>query len=193
MATATAQTDPGMGYVTKEDIFELKFDIAKSIKEALDEKLDPINAKLNEITSDLKEASKKAEVAMELGETLQEELKLLQAREQVLTNKISSLEQRWRQQNLKFRGLDENVEGNTDLAIFMSSWLAKSLALEEGLAPWRLHKPTESAPWHFLNVADQEISSPNLFIQEQGTKYCGKHEKKELYFITVKKRLIKKP
>ncbi|KAL8221479.1 UNVERIFIED_CONTAM: hypothetical protein K2H54_068436 [Gekko kuhli] len=131
MAAAIAMEDPGTGYVTKENFFELKFEIAKSIKEAFDEKLDPINAKLNEITSDLKEASKKAEVAMELGETLQEELKLLQNRDQVLINKICNLEQRWRQQNLKFRGLDENVEGNTDLAIFMSSWLAKTLALDE--------------------------------------------------------------
>ncbi|KAL8202885.1 UNVERIFIED_CONTAM: hypothetical protein K2H54_028615 [Gekko kuhli] len=139
MAAATESGDTGARYVTKEDLFELKFEIAKSIKEAFDEKLDPVNAKLTEITTDLKEASKKAKLAMELGETLQEEIKNLQGREQVLSNKICNLEQCWRQQNLKFRVLEKNVEGNIDLAIFISSWLAKMLSLEEGLAPAIAH------------------------------------------------------
>ncbi|KAL8168528.1 UNVERIFIED_CONTAM: hypothetical protein K2H54_000533, partial [Gekko kuhli] len=73
MATAADDRETAMRYVTKEDLFELKFEITKSIRETLEEKLDLINTKLSELTNDVKEASKSAEMAMAVGETLQEE------------------------------------------------------------------------------------------------------------------------
>lgn len=97
--------------------------------------INPITTQLEEIQASLTKTAQTAELALDLGATLQEENQMQQKELQELKEKCLTLDTAQRRGNLKFRDVKEGTEGSTDLICFMGSWLASVLQLEENVAP----------------------------------------------------------
>ncbi|KAL8202289.1 UNVERIFIED_CONTAM: hypothetical protein K2H54_009015 [Gekko kuhli] len=132
MADATEISDHQDSPSSKRDIQELKDDLQSFFKSSMAELLHPVHAKLEELTDDLGAAGCETESALEMAGKVQTDVAALKRSEAIMQTKISNLENRWRQLNLKFRGILEGVEqGTKDLPLFISRWLAKELKTNE--------------------------------------------------------------
>ncbi|KAL8207666.1 UNVERIFIED_CONTAM: hypothetical protein K2H54_060464 [Gekko kuhli] len=100
---------------SKKDIQDLKEDLQTFFKTSMAELLTPVQAKLDELTEGLGAAGRAAASALDTAESLQTEVMTLKRSEALLQTKISTLENRWRQFNLKFRGIEEGTEQASDL------------------------------------------------------------------------------
>lgn len=121
--------------VTRAEIVDILEALENRFAQKVEHLLQPLQNQLQELKTTLKEVSQTAEMALEQSITSQGEVRDLQAGEQRILDRLVDLENGHRFKNLKFRAIPESVEGNTDLPCFMASWLAKELALEEGVAP----------------------------------------------------------
>ncbi|KAL8220569.1 UNVERIFIED_CONTAM: hypothetical protein K2H54_049719, partial [Gekko kuhli] len=119
----------------KRDHKDLKEGLLKSFTSLISELLQPLQTQLNELAKDLSDTSKIAENAAELTLTLQGEVKVLKSSEKQSAVRISALENKWRQFNLKLKEMGENVEEGKELSQFISTWLASILELTEGGLP----------------------------------------------------------
>lgn len=93
---------------------EVEAKFSKSLEVALSSVL----LQLTEINAALTEAAQVAETALEIGAALQKETQSHQA------------EIAQRDNNLKFKGLEESQENNSDVIIFMDHWFAPELDVE---------------------------------------------------------------
>ncbi|KAL8207723.1 UNVERIFIED_CONTAM: hypothetical protein K2H54_061004 [Gekko kuhli] len=100
---------------SKKDIQDLKEDLQTFFKTSMAELLTPVQAKLDELTEGLGAAGRAAASALDTAESLQTEVMTLKRSEALLQTKISTLENRWRQFNLKFRGIEEGTEQDLSL------------------------------------------------------------------------------
>ncbi|KAL8189774.1 UNVERIFIED_CONTAM: hypothetical protein K2H54_005488 [Gekko kuhli] len=113
MAAATEPTeisDHQDSPSSKRDIQELKDDLQSFFKTSMAEHLNPVHAKLEELTDGLGAAGRAVEAALEMAEKVQNDVAALKRSEAIMQSKISNLENRWRQLNLKFRGITEGAE-----------------------------------------------------------------------------------
>ncbi|KAL8219088.1 UNVERIFIED_CONTAM: hypothetical protein K2H54_004619 [Gekko kuhli] len=124
---------------TKKDLIqlkeELKVELLNSFTSRVTELIQPIQAQLSELVKDLRDTSKIAENTAELALTLQDDVKTLRTSETQINNRLTSLENRWRLLNLKFRGIGEGMEEGKELTNFLATWLAGILGMEEGKTP----------------------------------------------------------
>ncbi|KAL8221430.1 UNVERIFIED_CONTAM: hypothetical protein K2H54_067639 [Gekko kuhli] len=127
--------DPDDAIVTKRDLKEDRQILIQEISSLVKDLMQPLQISLSDLVKEVKDTAKMAETASELALKLQGEVRALQSTEQLTLNRIATLEGKWRQLNLKFRGLEEGVEQNNDLPVFMASWIASVLELEDGIAP----------------------------------------------------------
>lgn len=95
----------------------------------------PIKVQLAEIQASLTKTSQIAETALDMGVTLQEDTLAHQQDISDLKEKYLVLAAAQKENNLKFRGLEENCEGSSDLISFMCNWLAIELNLEPKIFP----------------------------------------------------------
>ncbi|KAL8221569.1 UNVERIFIED_CONTAM: hypothetical protein K2H54_070134, partial [Gekko kuhli] len=121
--------------ISRQELVEIHKDLHRSLRETVEELIQPINTRLDDFISELKETTKKADANTATCVTLQEEVRHLQDTNIDLSTRLLAMENRWRQHNLKFRGFEEGVEENTELPVFLSNWLAHALQLEDGVAP----------------------------------------------------------
>ncbi|KAL8221432.1 UNVERIFIED_CONTAM: hypothetical protein K2H54_067645 [Gekko kuhli] len=121
--------------LTRRDLREDRQTLIKEITTLVTDLVKPLQATINDLVKEIKDTSKMMENASEMALTLQKDVQLLQTKELSTTNRITALENRWRQLNLKFRGFEEGAEQNKDLPTFMAHWLAEVLELEEGVTP----------------------------------------------------------
>ncbi|KAL8178658.1 UNVERIFIED_CONTAM: hypothetical protein K2H54_054693 [Gekko kuhli] len=121
--------------ISRQELVEIHKDLHRSLREAVEEIIQPINVQLADFMAELRETSKKADTNATICSTLQEEVRNLKNSDIETNARIIALENRWRQTNLKLRGFEEGAEENSDLATFISSWLAHVLQLEDGVAP----------------------------------------------------------
>lgn len=128
--------------LTKQDLHNLGADLKSYFTLLIAQKLSPISQQLLELTSALKDIASIADMAMELGLTVQEDTKQLQKSEQQLLARIAVLETQARATNLKFRGLPESPDLNGNLVSSQASWLASVLKLKEGVAPTIVSAPS---------------------------------------------------
>ncbi|KAL8221262.1 UNVERIFIED_CONTAM: hypothetical protein K2H54_062760 [Gekko kuhli] len=128
-----AQTDELI--ISRQELVEIHKDLHRSLREAVEEIIQPINTRLNDFMAELRDTSKKADTNATICTSLQEEVGKLKNSNTDFNARIMTLENRWRQSNLKLRGFEEGAEENSDLATFISSWLARVLQLEDGVAP----------------------------------------------------------
>ncbi|KAL8182852.1 UNVERIFIED_CONTAM: hypothetical protein K2H54_003829 [Gekko kuhli] len=132
MADATEASGHQDSPSSKRDIQLLKDDLQAFFKSSMTELLQPVHNKLEELTEGLGAAGRAAESALEMAEKVQTEVTTLKRAEAIMQTKISNLENRWRQLNLKFRGISEGAEqGTKDLPTFISRWLDKELKSNE--------------------------------------------------------------
>ncbi|KAL8221125.1 UNVERIFIED_CONTAM: hypothetical protein K2H54_059709 [Gekko kuhli] len=113
MAAATEPTelsDHQDSPSSKRDIQELKDDLQSFFKSSMAELLHPVHAKLEELTDGLGAAGRTAESALEMAEKVQTDVAALKRSGAIMQSKISNLENRWHQLNLKFRGITEGAE-----------------------------------------------------------------------------------
>ncbi|KAL8189786.1 UNVERIFIED_CONTAM: hypothetical protein K2H54_006312 [Gekko kuhli] len=96
--------------VSQQDIQELKEDLQRYFKSAMTELIQPVQTKLEELTEGLGQAFKTEESALETAIEVQQEMRQVHSAEKSLQAKILSLEGKWRQSNLKLRGIEEGAE-----------------------------------------------------------------------------------
>lgn len=108
---------------------EAKF--SKSLEAALS----PVLLQLTEIHSSLSKTKQVAETALELGMALQSESRSHYEEISLLQDKVVTLAAAQKENNLKFLGMEDSQENNTDLISFMGNWLATVLGLEANIFP----------------------------------------------------------
>lgn len=146
---------------------------------------------------------------MDLSILQQEEIKELQEHSESHEERLAILGNKQRSFNLKFRAIEENAEGNNDLIIYMSTWLATTLNLQEEAYPtitqaYRLgpaKSPMKTFPWDVVvTFADIRVKNKIMaiakergFLQHNNTKISvfldltpeTLQKKKELKAITT--------
>lgn len=95
----------------------------------------PLTTQIQDIKQNLEQVSQTAESAMELAITNQESSRQMQSHQDWVTEKIMLMENQMKMKNLKMRGFPEGSEESTELRVFISTWLASQLQLEDGVAP----------------------------------------------------------
>ncbi|KAL8164625.1 UNVERIFIED_CONTAM: hypothetical protein K2H54_054365 [Gekko kuhli] len=95
---------------SKKDLQELKEDLQTFFKASMTELLNPVQAKLDELTEGLRAAGHAVESALEMAEKVQNKVAALKRSETIMQTKTIHLENRWRLLNLKFRGIAEGAE-----------------------------------------------------------------------------------
>lgn len=88
-----------------------------------------------ELLSSIKDVTRTANAAMELGLALQDENKSLQQADHQLHLKVAALEAQSRAANLKFCGFPETSDFNNNLTSSLAMWLASILKLEDRVNP----------------------------------------------------------
>lgn len=133
--------------------------------------LNPIIERLEDLGDRVGKVEQTAESAIEMALVSQQDIQHLQESEKWMLERITSLETRLRSRNLKLRGIAEGEEGTSDLALFVSHWLAQALTLDDGIAPVlnRAHRlgpanhPTFKGPRDILiELADDRTRSKIL-------------------------------
>lgn len=198
-----ADTDPPL---SRQDLLDLGADLKSHFASMIAQKLSPIAQQLSDLASALKEVSSTAENAMELGLTLQEDTKSLQRAEQQLFSRVAVLESQARSSNLKFRGLPESADLNSNLPSRLATWLASALDLEGGVAPtilsaYRLGPLSAARPGFPRDVIAQFLypRSRNAVLQVSRSKGPLRFEEQAIQVLldlppeTLAKRRLMKP
>ncbi|KAL8178715.1 UNVERIFIED_CONTAM: hypothetical protein K2H54_055698 [Gekko kuhli] len=154
MADTTDPPDHQDSPSSKRDIQELKDDLQTFFRTSMSELLHPVNAKLEELTEGLGAAGRAAESALEMVEKVQNEVAALKRSEAILQTKIGNLENRWRQMNLKLRGMSEGAEqGSVDTEETASSHSGRQEAAPEATS----ESPSVDGHTRHLDVLEQAM------------------------------------
>lgn len=97
--------------------------------------LSPVKSQLNDIQTALSKIAQIADTALEMGVALQENSWAHQMEIQVQKEKYLILPTEPHQNNFKFRGMEEGMEGSSNLICSMDNWLAKALQFENNVFP----------------------------------------------------------
>lgn len=133
--------------------------------------LAPLSAQMQELKSTVNEVTQNADLAMELGLATQDHGRLIQPYSEWAIEQVMHLENQLRAYNIKLRGFHEGAEGDTNLAVFMTKWMAMVLQLERDLHPlidlaYRsrpTRRPKTSTPRGILvKLADVKVKSKLL-------------------------------
>lgn len=143
---------PSAMAITRQDLFDLSLDLKSHFEATIAQKLTPVMQQLTELSSAMKDVSRTADAAMDLGLALQEDSRNLQQAEHRLRICVTMLESQLRAANLKFRGFPETPDFNNNLASSLATWLASILHLEDGVAPSILNA---------FRVGPQSTARPN--------------------------------
>lgn len=165
---------------TKADVRALSGrldNLEQGLLSKLTELLQPISAKLEQLNLNIQKVAGVAEAAMELSLTHKDDLKYLQEAETKHSEQLAILSNRQRFFNLKFRGIKESAETDTELNIYMSSWLASVLNLEGECAPLltqsyrlgRANNPVRSLPRDIISTF-ADIRTKNRVVEEAKKK-----------------------
>ncbi|KAL8178902.1 UNVERIFIED_CONTAM: hypothetical protein K2H54_057561 [Gekko kuhli] len=104
---------------TKQDLVLLKEELLQAITTRVTDLIQPMQVQLAELAKDLRDTSKIAENTAELTLSLQDDVKTLRSTDQHLNSRITSLENRWRMLNLKFRGIAEGMEEEAKVQVLL--------------------------------------------------------------------------
>lgn len=107
----------------------LKMSFKAEFQDYMSEALKPLTDKLEGLTLSVTQTAQKADKAFDLSTAALSEIKTLHIGEDALFERIAILDHSQRQNNLKIRGLPEEVGGDMDLPDFVSDWLAAELRL----------------------------------------------------------------
>lgn len=131
----------------------------------------PIQIQLNEIKVTLGEMQKTTKTAFQMGFILQEKTKMIQTEHDSFKNKMVHYEMEAKQFNLKFRGLPEQVDKNTDLQSFLAAWAFEGFECEvqsnpvnyNSLLAWVLpYKQEKTGPRDIIaTILDQHVKKEN--------------------------------
>lgn len=167
--------------------------------------ISPLTAQIQDVKQSLKQVTQTADSAMELAITSQESSRQMQAHQDWVTEKIINIENQMKKKNLKLRGFPEGSEENTELRIFISSWLVAQLQLEEGVAPlldaaYRLgpmRKASNALPRDILiRCSDLRTKQKMSFARSKGHLLFLTHKiqvLQDLSFETLEARRSLKP
>lgn len=91
----------------------------------------PLTEQLTQLNLSVQATAKLAEGAMDMCAAQQENIRNLLSEANSQAEKVAILSNRQRFFNLKFRGVQENLEENSDIYSCMVSWLSDLLNLRE--------------------------------------------------------------
>ncbi|KAL8206395.1 UNVERIFIED_CONTAM: hypothetical protein K2H54_002101 [Gekko kuhli] len=115
---------------------KLESNISEQIQQAVQQAIKPLSEELKMITDTLSEVLQAAETALEGAVMAFHDVQQLQKTEDWARAKIMALENKLKEQKQKFRGLPKDVEEGKKIKTFIATWLAKSLDLEDNVAPF---------------------------------------------------------
>ncbi|KAL8185618.1 UNVERIFIED_CONTAM: hypothetical protein K2H54_056007 [Gekko kuhli] len=115
---------------------ELKTEVSEQIHQSIQVAIQPLSEELKTITETLSEVSQAAETALEGAMAAHQDIQQLQRAESWARDKIMMLENKLKERNVKFRGFPESAEGEEEIKTFIATWLAKTLNLEDNVAPY---------------------------------------------------------
>lgn len=175
---------------TKADVRALSGrldNLEQGLLSKISELLQPLSAKLEQLTVSIQNVAGVAEAAMELSLTHKDDLKQLQENETKHSEQLAILGNRQRFFNLKFRGIKELAESEVDLNIYMASWLASALNLGGECAPlltqsYRLGKvnsPARTLPRDII-CTFADIRTKNRIIDEAKKKGFLLHRQEQV-------------
>lgn len=127
--------DTENGALTHNDLFMLSEDLKQHFTAMLDFKLGDYTKRLTEIMAAIKEVSQMARETFDLCKKHNQSITDLKASKRLLKDRVAWLEGEARFMNLKFCGLPEHPDLNSNLSPANASWLASLLHLEDGIAP----------------------------------------------------------
>lgn len=116
-----------------------------------------------------------------LGITLQGDMCHLEQRELWLTEKVMILDNKSKESNLKFRGIEECEKGRMDLPIFLGSWLCTLLDLEDGVVP-PINKVGRANNPCLTKLRDIIVNFPDTRTKK---KYCNLPNLKDTFYSRV--------
>lgn len=163
--------------------------------------LSPLTEKIDQLTLSIQKVSSIAEGAMDLSVLQQEDIKELQEHSESHEEKLAILGNRQRAFNLKFRDIEENAEGTTDLIIYMSNWLARTLDLQGEAYPvitqaYRLGKaknPAKPFPRDIIvTFADVRVKNKILKVAKEQRFLPHKNDKVSVFLDLSPETLQKK-
>lgn len=142
MASPAAETETGPDHAAPITRSDLQTELAScflKLEATMTEKITalmaPLTAQLQELQQTVPQVAQTADSSMELGLMNQDTTQQLQKNQDWAAEKILMLENQLKMANLKLRGFPEGSEENQDLIVFISTWLATQLQLEDGVAP----------------------------------------------------------
>lgn len=172
----------GDAAVTREDLIAVSNDFKQHISSLLQANLEPIQSQLKTLADSVKEVTNTAGRAYEMAATNEKTIAQLQTSEKALKDRLSVLELKARAMNIKFRGLPELPEINTNLISFMSTWIA-SLTQSEGGEP----SPMIAAAYRLGAISQAKPNFPrDILIQFHSVK-----DKDAVLAVTRRQRSLK--
>lgn len=112
---------------------------------------------MQELRQTVNQVAQTVDSSVELGLTNQDTTWQLQKSSDWAAEKILMLENQLKIDNLKIRGFPEGSEENQELAIFISTWLAAQMQLEDGVAPMLLAAYRLGSPRRAPNSLPRDI------------------------------------
>lgn len=138
MAEGSEEAGKGAAAPTKADLCALGGKI-EAMEADLYKKLaaliQPLTEQISQLNLSVQATAKLAEGAMDMCVAQNEDIRALQAETESQAERIAIVSNRQRFFNLKFRGMHEKAEQNTEIKTCMETWLAGVLKLGEGAVP----------------------------------------------------------
>lgn len=129
-APETEGMEPLYVKTLQEAIKNAMLDIEADFSKKLEHFFSPVKSQLAELQPSLSKSEEIAETVSEMGVALQEESQSRQSEISDLKEKYTTLAASQRENNSKFHGQEDSIEGSMDLISFIGNWLATELNLE---------------------------------------------------------------
>lgn len=204
MAAAGKDIPEGADLPSKADIQGIAGrleSLEKGLLSKITDLIQPLTEKIDHLTVSLQKVASVAEGAMNLSTTQQEEIKAIQITEEQHAEQLAILGNRQRFYNLKFRALEEKIEGDMDLAMYLSTWLASVLNLS-GEAPiyitqafrvGKAYNPTRTLPRDIVaTFADIQVKNKILNLAREKGFLTHKQDRVYVYLDLTTETLQKK-
>lgn len=130
MARDSDLAESGDAWITRRDLAAVSTELKQHISTLLEGSLNSITGQLKALNDSLKAVAETADRAFEMAATHEKAVKDLTSNEKTLKDRLTILELKSRALNIKFRGVPESPDINSNLPSFISSWLESIVNLE---------------------------------------------------------------
>lgn len=168
MVAETSEMEVGESAARKTDIHRLEV----AIIDKLSNRLSPLIKLLENQLESIKAAqieTKKDCCAMDLALTDQDSTRILQYGQDIMKQKMLTMDMDSRIFNVKLRGIPEKAEASTDLQIFISNWMASVMNMEDKITPCLTRARKIGVPVNPKRKGPRDILVSFLYMRDKYT------------------------